>query len=863
MNIYQLMTVRHIVLFALTLFLGSPIQAKNFIGFRPFTALDSTLVFPPKKALNHKSLDSIKSLVATLNKEGISLRNNSKFTDALKVHFQAYQLADKVGYNAGKILALNNIGTDLRRTGSNIEATKYHLEALNIAKQDTLFLKSQAIASNGMGNIYITLKKPETAIHYFETALAIEKLLKSNLGKAINYANIGEAYRIQGDTGKALTFYNRSLQENISMKNPLGEAICFTAIGNVYLDLQDGARAEAYAKRALSKLSGLNDIYHQIQVDFTLCQAYIQLNKIKAASALIQKILLQAKQLNSFILIKKAYGLLVDVNRLKGDFNSALAAKEMEIKFNDSINQTTNAVKVLEIEERYKNKEAHQRINYLTKENQLANKTQKNQFLIFVLISLLLTVLLVFFYYANRKRREISEELRQVNEMKSRFFNNISHEFKTPLALIKGPVNQLLKKATNQEDKAFLKLIEKNSNILSGLVDKTLNLSRIEANKFEVYYQEGNLKALLNQMLLPFNYSAKEKNLGFESVLDDTGVVKLDKTIITLLINNLMSNAIKYTPRSGAIQVKGFCKQDFYRLCVKNTVRKTTLDVDKLFDRYYTDATETNKGTGIGLALVKELCKIYDSQVAVHYEPGSYIEFSIDFPLVCTEVTPTLQSEADALKEDTLVFETDSPILLIAEDNADMRMYFKSIFADQFNVVVAENGQEALRKALEFIPDVVISDVMMPVMDGLALCNKLKTNPNTNHIPILLLSAVTEQDIVLEAYNTQVDDYIVKPFTNDVLLTKVKNLIKIRKLLKEKYIKSITQEPDKVPFNTEDPFQKLLKHIVEDSLLNPEFDVEDFCQKTHMSRSQLHRKLTALFDMSATEFIRFHRLKKL
>lgn len=324
-----------------------------------------------------------------------------------------------------------------------------------------------------------------------------------------------------------------------------------------------------------------------------------------------------------------------------------------------------------------------------------------------------------------------------------------------------------------------------------------------------------------------------------------------------------MSNAIKYTPRSGAIQVKGFCKQDFYRLCVKNTVRKTTLDVDKLFDRYYTDATETNKGTGIGLALVKELCKIYDSQVAVHYEPGSYIEFSIDFPLVCTEVTPTLQSEADALKEDTLVFETDSPILLIAEDNADMRMYFKSIFADQFNVVVAENGQEALRKALEFIPDVVISDVMMPVMDGLALCNKLKTNPNTNHIPILLLSAVTEQDIVLEAYNTQVDDYIVKPFTNDVLLTKVKNLIKIRKLLKEKYIKSITQEPDKVPFNTEDPFQKLLKHIVEDSLLNPEFDVEDFCQKTHMSRSQLHRKLTALFDMSATEFIRFHRLKKL
>lgn len=824
--------------------------------------LDSIGHFETTNYLDFNRIDSFKSKILTLNKNGVHLRNKSEISDALKLHFEAYQLARKINDTMGKIVSLNNIGTDLRRSGSNIEATKYHLEALQLAKLDTTFFKSEAIASNGLGNVYISLKKPDDAIRYFERSLHIETSLNSGLGKAINYANMGEAYRIQGNTDKAMEFYQLSLDENVQLNNPLGEAICLASMGEVYLDLGHNTLAKNHAKQALEKLEGINDLYHHIMISFTLCQAYISLNEIDEASVLIASILKETQQLKSYILIKKAYGLMVTIYKRQNAFDAALDAKELETVYNDSTNKTANEVKIIELEAIYRNKEAQQHINYLTKENTLTKQTRKDQFLIFVLISVLLSVLLLFFYYAYRKRRLINDELRRVNDIKSRFFNNITHEFKTPLTLIKGPIQQLLKKATKQDDQELLKLVEKNSNILLNLVDKTLNLSRIEANTFEVYYQEGNLKALLNQCFLTFNYAAKDKQLKFHILLEETGFVKLDKTIITLLVNNLMSNAIKYTPPFGVIKVLGVCNTTSYTLSVTNTVHKTNINIDKLFDRYYTNPSENTQGTGIGLALVKELSALYQAPISVHYEPGDSIEFSIDFPTHCTQLNRLETANQNVSQTEDACFDDQKPILLIAEDNADMRFYFKSIFVDEFNVIEAEHGQEALDNALACIPDVVLSDVMMPVMDGLDLCNALKSNPNTNHIPILLISAVSEKNIVLEAYNIQADDYIVKPFTGDVLLSKVTNLIKIRELLKAKYLKSLEEEPTISLFNTQDSFQKLLKDIVEDDLLDTEFNVEEFCKKIHMSRSQLHRKLTALFGMSATEFIRFYRLKK-
>lgn len=827
--------------------------------------------FNNNKAVQDSVSDFTQLKVKELNEKGVALRNNSMIAEALKIHFQAYQLSIEVDDLQGRIFALNNIATDLRRVGSNIEATKYHHEALQLAEKDSAFVKSYAIASNGLGNIYLSINKPNESIKYFEQSLAIEEKLHSGLGRAINYANLGEAYRLKGSLNKAHEYYDFSIKENKLLKNSLGEAICLASIGKIFLDKRDLNQAIFYVNRALLKIQGINDLYHRIQIEFILCEVYISQNKINKALKLIRKILKEAKQINSFIFLKRAYSMLVEINKHRGAYKLALEAKEMEFILNDSINKNNNEVKVIEIEQLYKNKEALQKINYLTTQNRLTKKSKKDQFLILGLITLLLLVLVVFLYYSYRKRKIVNQELRSLSEMKSKFFNNISHEFKTPLTLIKGPIGQLLQKRTiSIEEREILSLIDKNTDTLLELVNKTLNLSKLEANTFEVFYQKGNLMEFLRQLSMNFNYLASDKNLKFNLQFEESGIVEFDNIIVKLMVNNLLSNAFKYTPIDGEINVSTNYFKNYYQFKVKNTVQKDIEDVDKLFNRYYTQEISVDKGTGIGLALVKELSQLYGSPIDVDYKPNQSITFTVNFPLrfsntelINTRDTET--SEPTDMKDfllSNIKLDPNKPIVLIAEDSSDMRLYFKSIFHDHFNVIIVENGEIALNKCLELIPDVVVSDLMMPVMDGIELCNSLKTNPLTSHIPVMLLSAISEKDVILEALKIKADDYITKPFTSDILLYKVENLINIREVLKEKYKNDIVTLYHKDTFNNSDPFQNLLGKIVNEHLHDPEFDTELFCYHMHMSRSQLHRKLTAIFDMSATEFIRYHRLKK-
>jgi signal transduction histidine kinase/DNA-binding response OmpR family regulator len=826
----------------------------------------------------HQTIDSLIQQIQTLNYLGSNYRNNTRFKDALVTHFEALKLAEEINDTVSIITSLNNIGTDLRRTSSNIEASEYHYRAFDLASHNYANLKAKAIAMNGLGNVFLELHKPNEAAKYFEKSLAIEIELKSNLGQAINYANFGEVMRMKGDYEKALDYYQKSLEQNIQIESDIGIAICKNAIGAIYLAQQKTEKGLALIREAVGILQNSQDDFHKLEMQVSLCKSLISLNQLEEAQLLLTEIIETSKSINSFSSLQTAYELQTLLSKKQHDYKTALASKEIAIAYKDSTLTINNEVKILEIENRYKNKEAVQQINYLLKEKKLIEATNINQQRIFILLFLLMSSIIGFTYYMYRSRKRVNIELKKVNEMKSRFFGNVSHEFRTPLTLIKGPLEKILNSNLTKTQKETAEMMHRNTDRLLYLVNQILSLSKIDTGNFQIKAQYANLANELKGISQSFEYIANTKNISYSVNISDSENVWYDIEIVEILLTNLLSNAFKYTPENGVVIVNGAKEAENYTITVSNTVLHiTNKEINQFFKRFYTNASSFQQGTGIGLSLVKELCTLYRSKISVTKKEDNTVEFKIVLPTAkdhfkTSEISlePAFSKEENNLIELKKSFsdeenEIDDPkndILLIVEDSDDMRHYIADSFKHLYHIIEAKDGKEGVEMAQEHIPDIIISDVMMPNLNGIELCNILKTNSNTSHIPIILLTAVTEEEMMLKGLNEMADDYITKPFAFKVLKTKVLNLTNIRKTLAAKYREEIVLKPmNQLLKWGNNSFSEILKTVLENKITNPNFGIEEFCSIAAMSRTQLHRKLKATTGMSTTEFIRVHRVK--
>jgi len=833
-----------------------------------FDEVDMKWKYLLKKGQNK---DSLKIKVNELNQKGTDLRDISQYKNALKTHFKALQLAEEISDTAGIIIALNNVGTDLRRTSSNIEASDYHYRALDLAKNNPELFKSKAVAMNGLGNIFLSLNKPDEAKDYFENSLDIEKKLHSPLGQAINYANLGTVYEQQGNFDKALSYYYKSIEQNFLIKSDIGLAICKNAIGNLFIKKGNTNAGLTLINESIKLLEDSDDIYHKMQMRFSLCENYIHLKQFDNAQIVINNIFENPHNLTSFEDKNIAYKLLGNLKKNQGDFQSAYEAREKSIAYRDSTLILNNEMKVLELENRYKNKQAIEQIKNLTLQKELLQKTKNNQKWIFLTFMAGLLFALGFVYNQYKSRTKISNELKKLNEMKLRFFGNISHELRTPLTLIKGPLDEILQNTQDENIKSDALLMKRNSDRLTHLVEQILSLSKIDAGKFEIKAMQADLKDELNGIAQSFEYMFLEKNIHFDIDLAASGLVWYDREIVEIVLTNLLSNAYKYTPESGTITLKGHSNSNQYQISVQNTsepILEKNLHI--FLERFYSNAVNIQQGIGIGLSLVKELCLLYNAKLNINKLSDTQLEFTIHLPIeksnfnqfiekpIVPEIKPSIKNEVI----ESELFTDNIPLLLIVEDNEDMRQYIKSIFHENYKVETAKNGLEGVQMAQNLLPDLIISDVMMPKMNGFELCEKLKSESITNHIPILLLTALSDEDHIIKGLEKSADDYISKPFSAKVLKTKVHNLIQIRKRLLEKYRSEIMIKPfDLVIKGGNHDFNEVLKNVIETQLSNPQFGIDEFCDLIAMSRSQLHRKLIATTGFSATEFIKIHRLK--
>ena len=499
----------------------------------------------------------------------------------------------------------------------------------------------------------------------------------------------------------------------------------------------------------------------------------------------------------------------------------------------------------------------------------------------------------------------VLKEREETDKMKSRFFANISHEFRTPLTLILGPAQKILKKESTDIMKE-VNIIARNSNRLLQLVNQLLDLSKIESGKLKLEASKGNIVSFVKGVALSFESLSESKDIVLKIESEKEYLeVYFDKEKMTKILSNILSNSFKFTPEEGKITISILeANQSKVEIKIKDTgIGILREEIPKLFDRFYqVDSSHTREyeGTGIGLALTKELVELHHGRILVESELGKWTEFTILLPMgrehlideelkekeseskvilnEAKNLLPTTnyenQIETDLLDssspferlripQNEATVSEDKNIILVVEDNYDMREYIKEFLVKDYIVEEALNGEQALRKAEKIIPDLIISDMMMPKMDGNELTRRLKKDVKTSHIPIIILTAKSGQENKLEGLKTGADDYLTKPFDVKELHIRIENLIKIRKNLQEKYSKGeqINHEEKKLRKIDEEFLKKVLK-IVEENLSDENFSIEEFSSEIGMSRTQLHRKLKALIGKSASSYVRTIRLTK-
>lgn len=485
-----------------------------------------------------------------------------------------------------------------------------------------------------------------------------------------------------------------------------------------------------------------------------------------------------------------------------------------------------------------------------------------------------------------------SHKLKELDHLKSRFFANISHEFRTPLTLIMGPVEDLLKTGDAEQFKKILPEVHRNSVRLLQLINQLLDLSKLDAKRYRINMTREDIIPFVEQVVHSFSSLAERKNIDLKIIVDpalrkmlDDGETKFyfDEDMIEKIINNLLSNAFKFTGENGRITVgmkSSEKKNGYLELSVKDSgigIPKEKLSY--IFDRFYQadDSDERHyEGSGVGLALLKELVDLLQGEATVTSETGKGTTFYCYLPfnnrIISEKTTTGLQTQKivtpvtiiDEHVEDGQETGTKGKdLILIVDDYADVRKYIRRKIENTYAVAEASNGEEGLELARAHVPDLVVSDVMMPGMDGFELCEKLKTDNLTSHIPVILLTAKAEDSDKMTGLSTGADAYLTKPFNSQELNIRIRNLIELRKKLRAKFSDKLVVKPSEITVTSMDrEFMKTLLSIVEDHISDAKFSVTELGSAMNMSVSQLNRKLKAIIDQSPQKFIRSIRMQR-
>ncbi|WP_179218051.1 response regulator [Dokdonia pacifica] len=564
-----------------------------------------------------------------------------------------------------------------------------------------------------------------------------------------------------------------------------------------------------------------------------------------------------------------------------GNYKEAYTKMQKALVQSQKVYIEKNTKNSMELEAKYQTEKKEQEIALLQAQNEAVEAQKKNQRNLLLGGLGLTSIAGIFLFLGFRNRKKTNDKLRELDTMKSSFFENISHEFRTPLSLIAGPIEKQLRKPDiDTSEKKNLSIAKRNTKRLLTLVDQLLDLSKVEAGHFKLNVQQGDLGLFLRSLTSSFSYLAQENNQEYTTAIDiPENTYYFDADALEKIITNLISNALKYSPDGESITITSAIENQKLQFTIQNSGATLSEEALQTIFNRFARTDEQTAGTGIGLALSKELVTLHKGTIHAQSAHDTTI-FTITIPVTESAFTDsektsgvmeisafakaeTTTSKEEIVQEEVDIFSKDTnPILLIVDDNADLRTYVSSLFEDQYTIHTAQDGQEGFEVASSIVPDLIITDLMMPKDDGITLTRNCKASETTSHIPIVMLTAKAGDENQLIGLETGADAYITKPFNTEILKTTTHNLLETRKRLQERFSQEVVLIPKDIAVNSADErFLDNLKEIVDTQIIESDFTTESFSKALGMSRMQLHRKLKALTGLSATEFIRSQRLK--
>lgn len=822
-----------------------------------------------------------------LRRLGRAYRVDNQFSHAIMAHKQGLAVADSICDTMEIVNTLNELGTNYRRLGAMYLATSSMTLGLGYCQQwsDTTAaaFKSQLKILNGLGKIYYTIRNYKVALDYFRRSLAGEIKLGSAFGMALNYSDIGRVFRAQNNLDSAQFYFQKSMEQKQLINDEVGMALIRIEYGGLYEDRGDYAKATAEYDKAYITLMAHSDRYLRLRSCISLARVYIKRQMTATAIEYLQEAKMTADEINSPGDRSQIALLYYQIYRKSGNTAKALAAYVDYKNWNDTVMNLEKLGDIQNVQIDELMADNTRKLNYVRKDMDRMRKQQESGWLVFTVIMIAMIVLLAFSYYLLRIRTRTLAAYREFRDARVRFFANISHELRTPVTIIQSAGNSIESQTDNQQIRDEVSQLQAASRRLLHLVDSVVDITNISIRPVdEAQWCHDDIVGYVRMLVEAYRHEAAKRQIRLV-VTSKRNKIEADfvPDYVDKILGNLLTDMLHHAYNQSDLYISMSIERRMLRLELKDRGQGMSPEVVKDLLKPYDskNTSEIYMHVGLNIQAVQAAIRAMGGDIKLKSKLGEYAQFIITIPLrhgdhdyprlteQKTLHTPAALSPADADMPPVVEAEADNkPRILIVEESAQVARYVADQLKDHYKVFFASNGEDGLHKIRIAAPDLIITDGVLPVMDGYQLCEGVRAQAATCHIPIVMVSSDSSVRGRMKGFQAGADAYLLKPFRADELLMRVSLLLQQRRMLRDKYAGSVpvvndadgqAETTDRTP-----DFIDEVQQYVDSRIGEGDVDLADLAARFGVTRATFTRKVKQHTGLTSAAYITSRRIRK-
>lgn len=822
-----------------------------------------------------------------LRRLGRAYRVDNQFGRAILTHKQGLAVADSICDTMEIVNTLNEMGTNYRRLGAMYLATSSMTLGLGYCQQwsDTTAaaFKSQLKILNGLGKIYYTIRNYKVADYYFRRSLAGETKLGSAYGMALNYSDIGRVFRAQNNLDSAQYYFQKSMEQKRLINDEVGMALIHIEYGGLYEDRGDYAQATAEYDKAYITLMAHSDRYLRLWSCISLARVYIKRQMTATAIEYLQEAKMTADEINSPGDRSQIALLYYQIYRKSGNTAKALAAYVDYKNWNDTVMNLEKLGDIQNVQIDELMADNTRKLNYVRKDMERMRKQQESGWLVFTLIMVGMIVLLAFSYYLLRIRTRTLTAYREFRDARVRFFANISHELRTPVTIIQSAGNSIESQTDNQQIRDEVSQLQEASHRLLHLVDSVVDITNISIKPVdEAPWCHDDIVGYVRMLVEAYRHEAEKRQIRLV-VTSKRNKIEADfvPDFVDKILGNLLTDMLRFAYNQSDLYISMSVEKRMLRLELKDRGQGMPPEVVKDLLKPYDskNTSEIYMHVGLNLQAVQAAIKAMGGDIKLKSKQGEYAQFIVTIPLrhgdhdyprlteQKTLHTPAALSPADADMPPVVEADADNkPRILIVEESVQVARYVADQLKNHYKVFFASNGEDGLHKINIAAPDLIITDGVLPVMDGYQLCQAVRAQAATCHIPVVMVSSDSSVQGRMKSFQAGADAFLLKPFRADELLVRVRLLLQQRRMLRDKYAGSapVVDEADGQAETTDrtPDFIDEVQQYVDSHIGEGDVDLADLAAHFGVTRATFTRKVKQHTGLTSAAYITSRRIRK-